>query len=60
MMKPRILIVSKVTKPSVMYLTKWKDHPAEDNSWEPAANLSTFAKDLVRAFNKDLRDLSKT
>lgn len=33
-----------------MYLVKWKNYPASDNTWEPKKNL-TGLLDLVRKFD---------
>jgi predicted RNA-binding protein with PUA domain len=33
-----------------MYFVKWKDYPANENSWEPKQNLAG-AQDLVRKFD---------
>lgn len=46
----KILDKSYTIEGELIYLTKWKDYPPSDNTWEPAGELEKYSKDLVDAF----------
>jgi hypothetical protein len=42
------------------YLVKWKDYPLHDATWEPAAELKRNCANLIKYYEKDMKDRRKS